>query len=292
MGLCRGVTKSSTGRQGRLHTASVQSGSHSSALCSAAGSSMAIWRTFPAAALAAVAAAAAATPAAAAAAVNTTHAALSPSGRQCTQAGDFPHHDGCSATVRGVAVPLRDLAGRWYMWDLSNDAKDHYKKLLRIGHTREVTCPTMTNTVKKGVGVSRLCMSSRARPGARVTISCAHFSFRRVISRGGRYDAAAPLVFGRVAVRSGASSATPVKILQVARWPGGRLKSFLTYACPKGNAPPKLPCVHKGPPEVVGVWTRVTSFPGLFASEVMSKRRLGIEALNEFQQLSCPKFRA
>ncbi|GAB0497062.1 hypothetical protein MMPV_008385 [Pyropia vietnamensis] len=214
-----------------------------------------------------------------------------PSVRQCSQAGDFPHHDGCSATVRGVAVPLQQLVGRWYMWDLSNDAKDYYKELLGIGHTQEVTCPIMTNTVEKGIGSSWLCMSSRALPGARITTSCARLRFSRVKGRGGRPDPAAPLVWSRVAPRFGANPVTRVKILEVARWPGGSLKSFLTYGCPKGNAPPKLPCVQKGPPEVVGVWTRVTSFPGLFAREVMSKRRLGIEALNEFQLLSCPKFR-
>lgn len=248
---------------------------------------MAIWRPLPAAALAAVVLATAATPAAAAAtapttttmtaaaskvmaatttAATTAAAILTPSGRQCTQAGDFPHHDGCSATVRGVSVPLPALRGRWYMWDLSNNAKDYYKTLLGIGFRREVTCPTMDNTVSKGVVSTKLCMRSRARPGGRITTTCARFRIRRVGAR--------------------------VTILAAVRFPrGGRLKSFATYACPAGHAPPRLPCVQNGPPEVVGVWTRVLRRPGLFASAVMSRRRLGFEALNEFQLLDCPTFR-
>lgn len=177
---------------------------------------MAIWRPLPAAALAAVVLATAATPAAAAATVPTTTtmtaaaskvmaatttaattaaAILTPSGRQCTQAGDFPHHDGCSATVRGVSVPLPALRGRWYMWDLSNNAKDYYKTLLGIGFRREVTCPTMDNTVSKGVVSTKLCMRSRARPGGRITTTCARFRIRRAAGRRGRYDPAAPLVW-------------------------------------------------------------------------------------------------
>lgn len=276
---------------------------------------MAIRHTLPVAALAVVVAVAAATPAVAAATATTTSttaattrmvttttaatattaaaaAALTPTDRQCTQAGDFPHHDGCSATVRGVGVPLPQLAGRWYMWDLSNDAKDYYKSLLRIGHSREVACPTMDNTVAKGLVSTTLCMRSRATAGGRSTTSCARFRIRRAAGRGGRYDPAAPLVWSRLAPRFGRRPDAPVKILAVARWPGGALKSFATYACPGGHAPPRLPCVENGPPEVVGVWTRVLAYPGLYATTVMSNRQIGIEALNEFQQLSCPTFRA
>lgn len=277
---------------------------------------MAIWRPLPAAALAAVVLATAATPAAAAATVPTTTtmtaaaskvmaatttaattaaAILTPSGRQCTQAGDFPHHDGCSATVRGVSVPLPALRGRWYMWDLSNNAKDYYKTLLGIGFRREVTCPTMDNTVSKGVVSTKLCMRSRARPGGRITTTCARFRIRRAAGRRGRYDPAAPLVWRWAAgPRRGRRRrvGARVTILAAVRFPrGGRLKSFATYACPAGHAPPRLPCVQNGPPEVVGVWTRVLRRPGLFASAVMSRRRLGFEALNEFQLLDCPTFR-
>lgn len=284
---------------------------------------MAVWRTLPVAAMTALVAIAAAMPeaaAAAAAATRTTAAAtatmalatsrttstttaagtgttataaatLTPTGRQCTQAGDFPHHDGCSATVRGVGVPLPQLAGRWYMWDLSNDAKDYYKSLLRIDSSAEVTCPTMDNTVARGVVATTLCMSSRARTGGRIRTSCARFRVRRAAGRGGRYDPAAPLVWSRLAPRFGRRPDGPVKILAAVRWPGGGLKSFATYACPEGHAPRRLPCVEKGVAEVVGVWTRLLGSPGLYATAVMSKRRIGIEALNEFQQLSCPTFR-
>lgn len=279
---------------------------------------MAIWRALPAAALATVVVAAAATPASAAATVPTTMtmtavasratattattaattatAILTPTGRQCTQAGDFPHHDGCSATVRGVAVPLSALRGRWYMWDLSNDARDYYKTLLRVDHLREVACPTMDNTVTKGVVSTKLCMRSRARPGGRITTTCARFRVRRAEGRRGRDDPAAPLVWRWAAgPRRGSRGriGAPVTILAAVRFPrGGRLKSFATYACPAGHAAPRLPCVQNGPPEVVGVWTRVLRRPGLSASAVMSQRRLGFEALNEFQLLNCPTFRA
>lgn len=270
---------------------------------------MAIWRTLGAVVVAAVAtsASAAATApttttvtaaaskvmAATTTAAITAAAVLTPSGRQCTQAGDFPHHDGCSATVRGVRVPLPALRGRWYMWDLSNNAKDYYKTLLGIGFRREVTCPTMDNTVSKGVVSTKLCIRSRARPGGRITTTCARFRIRRAAGRRGRYDPAAPLVWRWAAgPRRGRRRrvGARVTILAAVRR-RGRLQSFATYACPAGHAPPRLPCVQNGPPEVVGVWTRVLRRPGLSASAVMSRRRLGFEALNEFQLLDCPTFR-
>eukprot|EP00168_Porphyra_purpurea_P004936 TRINITY_DN1596_c0_g1_i5.p1 TRINITY_DN1596_c0_g1~~TRINITY_DN1596_c0_g1_i5.p1 ORF type:complete len:207 (-),score=59.56 TRINITY_DN1596_c0_g1_i5:143-763(-) len=206
---------------------------------------MAPWRALAAAAVAAtIAAAVAATPAttaagaapAAVAAPATTpagvDAALPTAGRQCTQAGDFPTHDGCSATVPSVVVPLHRLAGRWVMWDLSYDAVTYVKGLFGLGPAAQITCPTMDNTLP------------------------------------------------------------PIKILAVKASAGGRVSAFTTYQCPAGHAPPRLPCAQKGPPEVMGMWSRTMRHPGMTAYQVAAKLGLGIELRNEFQLLECPTFRA
>eukprot|EP00168_Porphyra_purpurea_P004934 TRINITY_DN1596_c0_g1_i3.p1 TRINITY_DN1596_c0_g1~~TRINITY_DN1596_c0_g1_i3.p1 ORF type:complete len:250 (-),score=57.38 TRINITY_DN1596_c0_g1_i3:192-941(-) len=148
---------------------------------------MAPWRALAAAAVAAtIAAAVAATPAttaagaapAAVAAPATTpagvDAALPTAGRQCTQAGDFPTHDGCSATVPSVVVPLHRLAGRWVMWDLSYDAVTYVKGLFGLGPAAQITCPTMDNTLRSGGGggglAVKLCLTTRREGGSARTV--------------------------------------------------------------------------------------------------------------------------
>lgn len=251
---------------------------------------MAAWRVVRVAALVAALAAVGASAARAGAAAGGGGAppppALHPTGRQCTQSGDYPHHDGCSATIRAIKLPLAALAGRWYMWDLSNDAKIYYKALLGVPEGREVACPTLTATPAGPTTLRvNLCMPSRVAAGSPVRTTCKRYTVRRRSTW-----AAAPLLWAPVG-RKGPVVGGAVKVLAAARFPSGALKSFVTYQCPAGNTAPRRPCVVNGPPEVVGVWTKVLSYPGVFAYDVMGRRGQGIEALNEFQQLDCPTFR-
>jgi len=232
------------------------------------------------AALAVRAAAAAVTPA-------VVDGALPTAVRQCTQAGDFPHHDGCSATVPSVVVPLYRLAGRWVMRDLSNDAKNYVKGLFGLGAAAQITCPTMDATVRYGRLAVNLCLTTRPEGGAART-ACRRWTVRYGGAGGGRRA----LLWRPVGGGGRRRPLPPVKILAVKTSPGGRVHAFAIYQCPAGHAPPRLPCAQKGPPEVMGMWARSPRHPGLSAYQVAAKLGLGIELRNEFQLLDCPTFRS
>jgi len=265
---------------------------------------MALWRALAAATAAATVAvavaatapasmsAAEAAPAAPAAAAVTpvrVGGALPTVDRQCTQAGDFPHHDGCSATVPSVVVPLYRLAGRWVMRDLSNDAKNYVKGLFGLGAAAQITCPTMAATVRRGVLAVNLCLTSRPEGGV-ARSACRRWTVRYGGAGGGRRA-----LLWRPAGGGGRTPPPPlppVKIVAVKSSRYGRVHAFAIYQCPAGNAPPRLPCAQKGPPEVMGMWSRTPRYPGMSAYQVATKLRLGIELQNEFQLLDCPKFRS